>query len=83
MSSLPAWDTGERRYLVTHVPPLQEKPGLGFRTGSRLLTGLSWGARFVARQLSAEGICKVGAVAHPSFLNESDVFGVNGQSDRF
>uniref|UniRef100_L7JHW0 Dienelactone hydrolase domain-containing protein n=1 Tax=Pyricularia oryzae (strain P131) TaxID=1143193 RepID=L7JHW0_PYRO1 len=28
-------------------------------------------------QLSAEGICKVGAVAHPSFLNESDVFGVN------
>ncbi|EHA46503.1 hypothetical protein MGG_12664 [Pyricularia oryzae 70-15] len=39
--------------------------------------GYCWGARFVARQLSAEGICKVGAVAHPSFLNESDVFGVN------
>ncbi|KAI6370829.1 hypothetical protein MCOR25_004119 [Pyricularia grisea] len=38
--------------------------------------GYCWGARFVARQLSVEGICKVGAVAHPSFLKESDVFGV-------
>lgn len=40
----------------------------------------SWGARFVCKQLSPAGICKVGAVAHPSFLKESDVFGVDGES---
>ncbi|TLS22465.1 uncharacterized protein PpBr36_09903, partial [Pyricularia pennisetigena] len=34
-------------------------------------------SRFVARQLNAEGIGKAGTVAHPSFLNESDVLGVN------
>lgn len=39
----------------------------------------SWGARFVCRQLSAQGICKAGAVAHPSFLKESDIFRVEGQ----
>ncbi|CEI63571.1 unnamed protein product [Fusarium venenatum] len=38
--------------------------------------GYCWGARFVTHQLSAEGICQVGAIAHPSFLNESDVFKV-------
>ncbi|KAK2678876.1 Dienelactone hydrolase [Fusarium oxysporum f. sp. vasinfectum] len=36
--------------------------------------GYCWGARFVCQQLSADGICKVGAIAHPSFLKESDVF---------
>ncbi|KAF5581242.1 dienelactone hydrolase [Fusarium pseudocircinatum] len=36
--------------------------------------GYCWGARFVRKQLSADGICKVGAIAHPSFLKESDVF---------
>ncbi|KAJ1334954.1 dienelactone hydrolase family protein [Microdochium nivale] len=39
--------------------------------------GYCWGARFVCKQLSPAGICKVGAVAHPSFLKESDVFGVD------
>ncbi|KAJ3537006.1 hypothetical protein NM208_g6484 [Fusarium decemcellulare] len=39
--------------------------------------GYCWGARFVCQQLSAEGICGVGAIAHPSFLKESDVFKVN------
>ncbi|OJJ70149.1 hypothetical protein ASPBRDRAFT_129961, partial [Aspergillus brasiliensis CBS 101740] len=38
--------------------------------------GYCWGARFVCQQLSAEGICKVGAIAHPSFLKESDIFKV-------
>jgi hypothetical protein len=40
----------------------------------------SWGARMVCRQLSRRGICKVGAIAHPSFLKESDVSGVDGES---
>ncbi|KAH0199009.1 alpha/beta-hydrolase, partial [Aureobasidium melanogenum] len=35
--------------------------------------GYCWGARFVCHQLSTQGICKVGAVAHPSFLKESHV----------
>ncbi|RDW79350.1 hypothetical protein BP6252_03988 [Coleophoma cylindrospora] len=39
--------------------------------------GYCWGARFVCQQLSTEGICKVGAIAHPSFLKESDIFKVN------
>ncbi|KAH7028446.1 dienelactone hydrolase [Macrophomina phaseolina] len=39
--------------------------------------GYCWGARFVCSQLSKAGICKVGAIAHPSFMNESHVFGVN------
>lgn len=38
--------------------------------------GYCWGARFVLRQLSTNGICKVGAVAHPSFVTEGDVYGV-------
>ncbi|RAQ59960.1 dienelactone hydrolase [Aspergillus flavus] len=38
--------------------------------------GYCWGARFVCQQLSAEGICKAGAIAHPSFLKESDIFKV-------
>ena len=41
--------------------------------------GTSWGARFVTHQLSAEGVCQAGAIAHPSFMNESDVFKVNGK----
>ncbi|KAH8699323.1 dienelactone hydrolase [Phaeosphaeriaceae sp. PMI808] len=39
--------------------------------------GYCWGARFVCTQLSNTGICKVGAVAHPSFIKESHVSGVN------
>lgn len=39
--------------------------------------GYCWGARFVCKQLSKSGICKVGAIAHPSFMNESHVFGVD------
>ncbi|KAI4739642.1 hypothetical protein E4T50_09920 [Aureobasidium sp. EXF-12298] len=38
-----------------------------------LLTRFSWGARFVCHQLSTQGICEVGAIAHPSFLKESHV----------
>ncbi|KAH8651263.1 dienelactone hydrolase [Xylariales sp. PMI_506] len=38
--------------------------------------GYCWGARIICQQLSTEGICKAGAVAHPSFLNESDVLKV-------
>ncbi|CZS75194.1 unnamed protein product [Fusarium graminearum] len=41
--------------------------------------GYCWGARFVTHQLSAEGICSVGAIAHPSFLNESDIFKIKGK----
>ncbi|KAF5552225.1 dienelactone hydrolase [Fusarium napiforme] len=41
--------------------------------------GYCWGARFVCQQLSADGICKVGAIAHPSFLKESDVFYAQGE----
>ncbi|KAF5974933.1 dienelactone hydrolase [Fusarium coicis] len=44
--------------------------------------GYCWGARFVCQQLSADGICKVGAIAHPSFLKESDVFYVQGEYTR-
>ncbi|GKZ49915.1 hypothetical protein AbraIFM66951_002624 [Aspergillus brasiliensis] len=40
--------------------------------------GYCWGARFVCQQLSAEGICKAGAIAHPSFLEESDIFKMKG-----
>ncbi|KAI5270051.1 dienelactone hydrolase [Aureobasidium subglaciale] len=36
----------------------------------------SWGARFVCQQLSDDGICNVGAMAHPSFMNESHISGV-------
>ncbi|CEL06045.1 hypothetical protein ASPCAL07156 [Aspergillus calidoustus] len=35
--------------------------------------GHCWGARFVCTQLSTDGICKAGAIAHPSFMNESHV----------
>ncbi|RAH65003.1 dienelactone hydrolase [Aspergillus aculeatinus CBS 121060] len=35
--------------------------------------GHCWGARFVCTQLSKAGICKAGAIAHPSFINESHV----------
>ncbi|EXJ83634.1 hypothetical protein A1O1_07258 [Capronia coronata CBS 617.96] len=38
--------------------------------------GYCWGARFVCSQLSKTGICKVGAVAHPSFMMESHVSGI-------
>jgi hypothetical protein len=38
------------------------------------------GARMVCQQLSKPGTCKVGAIAHPSFLKESDVSGVDGES---
>jgi hypothetical protein len=34
----------------------------------------------VCQQLSKPGTCKVGAIAHPSFLKESDVSGVDGES---
>lgn len=44
-----------------------------------LLMRFSWGARFVCHQLSTQGICKVGAVAHPSFLKESHVEAVQGE----
>ncbi|CAD0111444.1 unnamed protein product, partial [Aureobasidium uvarum] len=36
-----------------------------------------WGARIVCQQLSRDGVCKVGAMAHPSFMNESHVSGVD------
>ncbi|KAH7325545.1 dienelactone hydrolase [Stachybotrys elegans] len=35
--------------------------------------GYCWGARFVLEQLSDDGICVAGAIAHPSFVNESHV----------
>ncbi|KAH7399178.1 dienelactone hydrolase [Phaeosphaeria sp. MPI-PUGE-AT-0046c] len=38
--------------------------------------GYCWGARFVCKQLSSSGICKAGAIAHPSFMNESHVSGI-------
>ncbi|TIA47529.1 dienelactone hydrolase [Aureobasidium pullulans] len=39
--------------------------------------GYCWGARIVCQQLSKDGICKAGAIAHPSFMKESHVFGVD------
>ncbi|KAL7911408.1 dienelactone hydrolase [Trichoderma velutinum] len=39
--------------------------------------GYCWGARFVCEQLSAGGICTAGAIAHPSFVNESHVIKIN------
>jgi hypothetical protein len=36
----------------------------------------------VCQQLSKPGTCKVGAIAHPSFLKESDVSGVDGESSQ-
>ncbi|KAB5518015.1 dienelactone hydrolase [Coniochaeta sp. 2T2.1] len=39
--------------------------------------GYCWGSRFVCRQLSETGICKVGAIAHPSFMNESHVLNID------
>ncbi|KAF2994369.1 hypothetical protein E8E13_001534 [Curvularia kusanoi] len=38
--------------------------------------GYCWGARFVCSQLSQGGICKVGAIAHPSFMKESHVVSI-------
>ncbi|KAF5705074.1 dienelactone hydrolase [Fusarium mundagurra] len=35
--------------------------------------GYCWGARIVLQQLSDDGICSAGAIAHPSFVNESHV----------
>ncbi|KAK0388786.1 hypothetical protein NLU13_5029 [Sarocladium strictum] len=35
--------------------------------------GYCWGARIVLQQLSEGGLCIVGAIAHPSFVNESHV----------
>ncbi len=40
----------------------------------------SWGARFVCTQLSKDGFCKAGAIAHPAFMNESHVFNIEGKS---
>lgn len=40
----------------------------------------SWGARIVCQHLSKVGVCKVGAMAHPSFMNESHVSAVEGIS---
>ncbi|KAI4851626.1 dienelactone hydrolase [Aureobasidium sp. EXF-8845] len=34
--------------------------------------GYCWGARMVCQQLSRQGHCEVGVIAHPSFLKESD-----------
>ncbi|RJE19137.1 Dienelactone hydrolase family [Aspergillus sclerotialis] len=39
--------------------------------------GHCWGARFVCTQLSKDGICKAGAIAHPAFMNESHVFNID------
>ncbi|PVH99976.1 dienelactone hydrolase [Periconia macrospinosa] len=39
--------------------------------------GYCWGARFVCAQLSKTGLCRVGAIAHPSFMKESHVTGLN------
>jgi hypothetical protein len=39
----------------------------------------SWGGRIVCQQLSKNGICSVGAMAHPSFMNESHISGVAGK----
>lgn len=44
-----------------------------------ILMQFSWGARFVCRQLSIQGTCRVGVVAHPSFLKETHVKGVQGE----
>ncbi|KIW12749.1 hypothetical protein PV08_07935 [Exophiala spinifera] len=38
--------------------------------------GYCWGAQSVCKQLSKDGICKAGAVAHPSFMMESHIYGV-------
>jgi hypothetical protein len=48
---------------------------------STILTMLnrSWGGRIVCQQLTKNGICSVGAMAHPSFMNESHVSGVAGK----
>ncbi|KAF5672324.1 dienelactone hydrolase [Fusarium heterosporum] len=35
--------------------------------------GYCWGARIVLQQLTDEGICTVGAIAHPSFVKENHV----------
>lgn len=43
----------------------------------------SWGARIVCQQLFKDGICKVGAMAHPSFMNESHVSAVEGILEQF
>jgi hypothetical protein len=43
---------------------------------SLIINVLSWGGRIVCQQLSRSGICSVGAMAHPSFMNESHVSGV-------
>ncbi|GLA54140.1 hypothetical protein AnigIFM63604_011670 [Aspergillus niger] len=42
--------------------------------------GHCWGARFVCTQLSKDGICRAGAIAHPSFMHESHVFGIDVQA---
>ncbi|OJZ84839.1 hypothetical protein ASPFODRAFT_62710 [Aspergillus luchuensis CBS 106.47] len=42
--------------------------------------GIGWGARFVCAQLSKDGICRAGAIAHPSFINESHVFAIDVQA---
>lgn len=31
-------------------------------------------------QLSNDGICRAGAIAHLSFMNESHVFGIDGKN---
>ncbi|KXJ88812.1 dienelactone hydrolase [Microdochium bolleyi] len=58
---------------VADVKALHGKPeGVKFAC-----VGYCWGARFVCQQLSEQGYCKVGAIAHPSFVNESHVDKVN------
>ncbi|KAG9664705.1 alpha/beta-hydrolase, partial [Aureobasidium melanogenum] len=52
---------------------VEEFAGEGVRFGC---VGYCWGARFVSHQLSTHGICKVGVIAHPSFLKETHVEGV-------
>ncbi|CAD0013905.1 unnamed protein product, partial [Aureobasidium pullulans] len=46
-------------------------------SGSVKFVCVAWGARIVCQQLSKDGICKAGAIAHPSFMKESHVFGVD------
>ncbi|KAG9943731.1 alpha/beta-hydrolase, partial [Aureobasidium melanogenum] len=52
---------------------VEEFGGEGVKFGC---VGYCWGARFVCRQLSIQGTCRVGVVAHPSFLKETHVKGV-------
>lgn len=71
------WAIGE--FFLDPPPPFWLRVPVRETAGPEYLSCVcSWGARFVCKQLSESGICKVGAIAHPSFMNESHVLGVDG-----